>query len=136
MRTLELVALDWGDIDFVRGMVMVTRAILQKSKLAEATKSSAGRREVKLLASALEALKTQKQYTFMAGAEVFQNQNFNERWSGDKPIRKVLWAYVVKRSGVRYRHPYQTRHTDASVMLSADKHPMLAARQMGTLNGR
>lgn len=131
LRTSELVALDWGDIDFVRGVVMVTRAITQKSKGAEATKTSAGRREVKLLASALEALQAQKQYTFMAGAEVFQNPNFNERWSGDQPIRKTLWAYVVKRAGVRYRHPYQTRHTYASMMLSAGEHPMWVAKQMG-----
>lgn len=71
LRTSELVALDWGDIDFVRGVVMVSRAITQKSRGAEATKTSAGRREVKLLTSALEALQAQKQYTFMAGAEVF-----------------------------------------------------------------
>lgn len=131
LRTSELVALDWGDIDFVRGVVMVSRAITQKSKAAENTKTTSGRREVKLLAGALEALHAQKQYTFMAGAEIFQNPNFNERWGGDQPIRKTLWVYVVKRAGVRYRHPYQTRHTYASMMLSAGEHPMWVAKQMG-----
>lgn len=131
MRTSELVALDWGDIDFVRGVVMVTRAIAQRSKAAENTKTTAGRREVKLLASALEALQAQKQHTFMAGAEVFQNPNFNERWAGDQPIRKTLWTYVLKRAGVRYRNPYQTRHTYASMIMSAGEHPMWVAKQMG-----
>lgn len=131
LRTSELVALDWGDIDFVRGVVMVTRAITQQSNAAEVPKTAAGRREVKLLAGAVEALTAQKAHTWLAGAEVFQNPNTGERWAGDQPIRKTLWTYVLKRAGVRYRYPYQTRHTYASMMLSAGEHPMWVARQMG-----
>lgn len=63
MRTSELVALDWGDIDFVRGVAVVSRAMTQQSKTAEVPKTDAGRREVKLLAGALEALQAQKQHT-------------------------------------------------------------------------
>lgn len=40
-----------------------------------------------------------------------------------------MWA--LKRGGVRYRKPYQTRHTYASMMLSAGEHPMWVAKQMG-----
>ena len=36
-----------------------------------------------------------------------------------------------KNANVRYRNPYQTRHTYASMMLSAGEHPMWVARQMG-----
>lgn len=32
---------------------------------------------------------------------------------------------------MRYRRPYQTRHTYASMMLSAGEHPMWVAQQMG-----
>lgn len=131
LRTSELVALDWGDIDFVRGVAMVSRAMTQQSAAAEAPKTLSGRREVKLLAGALEALQAQKAHTWLAGAEVFQNPNTMERWAGDQPIRKTLWTYVLKRAGVRYRKPYQTRHTYASMMLSAGEHPMWVARQMG-----
>ena len=38
---------------------------------------------------------------------------------------------AVKKAGVRYRRPYQTRHTYASMMLSAGEHPMWVAGQMG-----
>lgn len=131
LRTSELVALNWGDIDFVRGVAMVARAMTQQSKKAEVPKTAAGRREVKLLAGAVEALSAQKTHTWLAGAEVFQNPNTGERWTGDQPIRKTLWTYVLKRAGVRYRYPYQTRHTFASMMLSAGEHPMWVARQMG-----
>lgn len=131
LRTSELVALDWGDIDFLRGVVMISRAITQQSNTAEVPKTAAGKREVKLLAGALEALQAQKAHTWLAGAEIFQNPNTNERWAGDQPIRKTMWTYVLKRAGVRYRYPYQTRHTYASMMLSSGEHPMWVARQMG-----
>ena len=37
----------------------------------------------------------------------------------------------MKKAGVRYRRPYQTRHTYASMMLSAGEHPIWVAKQMG-----
>jgi len=131
MRTSELVALDWGDVDFVRGVVVVSRAMTQTAKTAEVPKTEAGRREVKLRAGALEALQAQKQHTWLAGAEIFQNPQTGKRWAGDQPIRKTLWTWALKRGGVRYRYPYQTRHTYASMMLSAGEHPMWVAKQMG-----
>lgn len=80
---------------------------------------------------ALEALKAQKAFTYLANQEVFQNPRTGERWAGDGPIRKTLWVYALKKAGVRYRRPYQTRHTYASMMLSAGEHPMWVATQMG-----
>ncbi|WP_455913816.1 Arm DNA-binding domain-containing protein [Pseudomonas syringae] len=132
LRTSELVALDWGDIDWLREEVKVSRAMTQASKgQAEATKTAAGRRSVKLLRPALEALQAQKAFTFLADAEVFQNPRTLQRWAGDGPIRKTTWVPAMKKAGVRYRRPYQTRHTYASMMLSAGEHPMWVAKQMG-----
>ncbi len=79
----------------------------------------------------MEALKAQKAHTFLAHAEVFQNPRKLERWAGDQPIRKTMWTHILKSPGVRYRRPYQTRHTYASMMLSAGEHPMWVAQQMG-----
>lgn len=131
LRTSELCALDWSDIDFVRGFVRVSRALTQHSDEAEDTKTQAGEREVKLLGPALEALKEQKGHTYLAGVEVFQNPRTGERWQGDQPIRKTLWTHALKRAGVRYRRPYQTRHTYASMLLMAGEHVMWVSRQLG-----
>lgn len=132
LRTSELVALDWGDVDWVRGEVMISRAMTQAAGgEAEVTKTAAGRRSVKLLRPALEALTAQKSHTFLADKEVFQNPRTLERWAGDQPIRKTMWHPAMKKAGVRYRRPYQTRHTYASMMLSAGEHPMWVAKQMG-----
>jgi integrase len=131
MRTSELVALDWEDIDWQRRVAYVRKAKTQGSKSIERTKTESSTREVKLLEPAYRALIAQKEHTLLAGKEVFQNPRTLERWAGDKPIRQCLWIPAVKKAGVRYRRPYQTRHTYASMMLSAGESPMWVAEQMG-----
>lgn len=131
LRTSELVALDWGDIDWRRGIVRVSRSLTQVAEDFEDTKTRAGRREVKLLAPALEALKDQKAHTYVKNAEVFQDPRWGERWAGDQPIRQGFWVKALQLAKVRYRRPYQTRHTYASMMLSAGESPMWVAQQMG-----
>ncbi|WP_189674314.1 site-specific integrase [Pseudomonas sp. SWRI179] len=132
MRTSEMVALDWGAIDWLKGEVYVSQAMTQAAAgEAEVTKTMSGKRRIKLLAPAMEALVAQKAHTFLAGNEVFQNPRTLLRWTGDQPIRKTMWAHAVKKAGVRYRRPYQTRHTYASMTLSAGEHPMWVAQQMG-----
>ena len=105
LRTSEFVALNWGDIDYIRGIAYVNKAMTQSSESPETTKTRAGKREVKLLPLALAALEAQKSFTWLAGDEIFQNPNTNERWEGDQPIRKTLWTHALKRGGVRYRKP-------------------------------
>ncbi|HTH62984.1 MAG TPA: site-specific integrase [Paraburkholderia sp.] len=135
LRTSELVALDWGDIDWRKGVAVIRRALTQTADEPEDTKTRSSRREVKLLPPALAALEAQKAFTFLSGKEVFQDPRHErpQRWSGDLPIR-LVWTRALRKAKVRYRKPYQTRHTYASMMLSAGEHPMWVARQMGHSN--
>lgn len=81
LRTSELVALGWGDVDWIRGEIMITKAMTQASKVvAEIPKTASGRRAVKLLRPAMAALKAQKAHTYLAGEEVFQNPRTLKRW--------------------------------------------------------
>ncbi len=131
LRTSELCALDWSDIDWLRGSVRVSRALTLGSEEAEEPKTEAGLRDVKLLDPAIKALRSQKTSTFLKGEEVFQNPRTGQRWKGDAPIRQSLWIPALKRAGVRYRNPYQTRHSYATMMLMAGEHVMWVAKQMG-----
>lgn len=131
LRTSEMVALNWRDIDWEKKQVRVNKAWTRASTKPEDTKTPAGRRQVKLLGPALEALEAQKPFSYMKGEEIFQHPNTWQRWKSDKPIRDLFWVNVLPRAGVRYRNPYQTRHTYASMMLSAGEHPMWVAKQMG-----
>jgi integrase len=132
LRTSELCALDWSDIDWIRGMVRVSRVLTLGMKEPETgTKTEAGARDVKLLQPALDALNAQKAFTFLKDQEVFQHPRKLARWMGDLDIRQRMWQPALKRAGVRYRNPYQTRHTYATMMLMAGEHVMWVAKQMG-----
>ncbi len=131
LRTSELVALKWTDIDFKNGLIRVRRPRTQAAKKDEATKTYKGRRDVKMLDPAREALLEQKSWTYLANEYIFHNPRTNLPWEGDQPIRKTLWIHALKKAGVTYRNPYQTRHTYGSMMLSSGEHPMWVSQQMG-----
>ncbi|MCS6519345.1 tyrosine-type recombinase/integrase [Burkholderia thailandensis] len=44
LRTSELVALNWTDVDWKRGVIVVKRALTQTAKEAEDTKTRSSRR--------------------------------------------------------------------------------------------
>jgi integrase len=129
LRTSELIALEWGDIDLNAGLVRVRRAVVNKH--TKVTKTRSGERDVKLFLPALNALLDQKQFTFSANGRVFNNPRTNKPWETDGQIRKYLWQPALKRAGVAYRYPYQTRHTYASTLLSSGENPLWVAQQMG-----
>lgn len=131
LRTSELVALEWGDIDWPRGIIRITRAKTQAADEAESPKTRRGTRDVKLLAPALDALTAQKTHTYLAGGAVFHNPYHNKPWDGDAAIRESAWRPALRIAGMRYRNPYQTRHTYASMMLTAGESPIWLAQQMG-----
>lgn len=131
LRTSELVALTWDDIDWLRDEVRVNKAKTQAADEAETTKTRKGVRDVKLLAPALVAIKRQKTITFLQGGEVFRDPRTGKAWEGDEAIRQGPWKTALKRAGVRYRRPYQTRHTYASMMLTAGEPLGWVAQQMG-----
>lgn len=99
--------------------------------LRDATKTEAGKRDVLLLPPARSALEAQKEHTFLAGDRVFHNPRTGQPWETDAQIRKTCWQYLLKLAAVRYRNPYQTRHTYASTLLSAGENPWWLAAQMG-----
>ncbi|GHD60302.1 tyrosine-type recombinase/integrase [Jeongeupia chitinilytica] len=132
LRTSELIALEWKDIDWIRSVVMINKAKTAHAKEPETPKTRAGAREVKLLPMALQALEAQKVHTLEhPSGLIWLNPYSNQPWKGPNGIRKSIWLPALERAGVRYRRPYQTRHTYASMMLSAGEAPMWVAAQMG-----
>lgn len=128
LRTSELLALQWGDIDFSKGVIRVARACV-KGHLKK-PKTKAGSRDVKLLGPARDALTAQKKHTYSLGKEIFHNPLRNAPWQNSRPLYMV-WTRRLKKAGVRHRPMYQTRHTYASMLLSAGEDPMWVAHQMG-----
>lgn len=125
LRTSELIALRWDDVDLAGGVVHVRRAVVVG--VEKTTKTTAGTRSVRLSVQGIAALKQQREHTILRGARVFSVDD-------DQQIRKGLWQPILRAAGVRYRNPYQTRHTFASTLLSRGENPWFVAEQMGHEN--
>lgn len=140
LREGELIALTWADVDLERGIARINKAA--RGKRRKAPKTKAGRREVKLLPPALEALQRQKTHTRLLHREIFLDPGTRPRgndkakdrppapWANDKQFR-VRWKEACEAAGVRYRPPKQLRHTYATWMLMAREDPLWVATQLG-----
>lgn len=131
LRTSELIALQWSDIDYGKNVIRITKAKTAAAEAPEQPKTAAGTRVVKLLLPAKAALHAQRQYTILQNKTIFTNPKTGKPWTGDKQIRESYWRPALLDAGVRYRNPYQTRHTYASMMLSAGEPLAWVAHQMG-----
>lgn len=138
LRISELFGLAWEDIDFVNGSVTI-RVVMTEGEYSE-TKSDAGERTILLDYVALEALKDQRQYTEMqesvetpAGPRhiVFHNPNTNSPWTHDAYLRERQWKTILKRAKVRYRYPYQMRHTFISMQCMKNVPLKILAQYVG-----
>ena len=129
LRTSELIALEWDDIDFDKMVIRVSKASVRN--ITKGTKTSSGTREVRILPMAYEALKEQEKHTYKKQTRIFNNPNSNKSWIDDQQIRKIGWKPLLKKADLEYRNPYQTRHTYASMLLTAGENPMWVAQQIG-----
>lgn len=131
LRLSELFALNWENVDWIHERIYIEGALTHHAKEIESTKTEAGERSVDLMTPALAALKAQKQFTFLAHEEIFQNPRTKKRWTGDMALRARHWKTLLRKAGVRWRPPGQMRHTFASMTLMARESPQWVAAQMG-----
>ena len=129
MRPSEYIALQWPAVDFDRHQVAVEGAFVD-GEMKDTAKTLKGLRAIDMRVGTLEALQAQEQYTRADGGLVFLNPLYGKQWAGDKPIHR-RWRRLLATAGVRYRNPYQTRHTFASNLLMLGAIPLYVATQMG-----
>lgn len=129
LRSSELCAIRWCDIDFIHRTAHVQNASVVG--VIKGTKTKAGTRKVELSEDAMNALNNQKSFTFMKGDVIFEDPKTNKPWANADAIRKKAWIPTLKKAGVRYRNPYQTRHTFATRHISKGVNLFWLAGQMG-----
>lgn len=129
LRSSELCALRWPDLDNIAKTAHVQAASVVG--VLKGTKTKAGTRKVELNSEALAALQAQKQFTFMKSEFIFSDPKTGEPWANADAIRKKAWVPTLKKAGVRYRNPYQTRHTFATRHISQGVNLFWLAGQMG-----
>ena len=132
IRPSELIAIRWADVDFNRRAVRVQRAIVRGK--AKATTKTNTVRDVDLNDRALAAFEAQRKHTQLKGGQVFSNPATNKPWA-DIQMQWEIWNLSLRRCKLRYRVPYQTRHTYATLALHlAGARPGYVARQLGHAN--
>ncbi len=130
-RPSEQIALRWSDVDFKQRTVRVQRAVV-RGQAKDSTKTYLVR-DVELSDRAWAAIEAQRAHTQLAGREIFWNPATDEPWA-DIQSQWRIWKRCLKRLGLRYREPYQTRHTFATLALMAGANPAYIARQLGHTN--
>lgn len=129
LRSSELCALRWSDIDFIGKTAHVQSASV--IGVLKGTKTKAGTRKVELNTEALLALQEQKPFTSLKSDFIFSDPKTRNTWASADAIRKKAWVPTLKKAGVRYRNPYQTRHTFATRHISQGANLFWLAGQMG-----
>lgn len=130
LRISELIALRWDRIDWIHGTARIDQVLTQASRDYELPKTKHSIRNVELHGPALEALIKMKPYSFLEDGIIFKNPYCGLPWNGDSPVRK-RFKNVLKKAGVRYRYPYQMRHTYASTALMEGEDIGFVCGQLG-----
>lgn len=130
LRSGEIIGLQIGDIGDQFSTVRIGRAV--RVGREKGTKTVSGQRTVNLLPAARVALK--RVAPLRNGVDsttpVFTNPNTGKGWYEDRALARAF-RRDCKASEVRYRYPYQLRHTFATWALSSGENPAWAASQMG-----
>lgn len=127
LRPSEAIALQWSDVDRIRGIAVVRKArVMAKDK--DRTKTAV-RRERELCPRAMAVLKRQYELTGLAGKHVFTQENGKPFHDLQLPWKR--WQYTNKRIQIRYREPYQMRHTSVTWNLMIGKNLLWVAEQHG-----
>lgn len=133
MRTGELWALKWSDINFNSKTIHIQRAIRHGRESSTKTKNS--KRIIDMLPTVEEALHRQKSFTYVNDSYVFLNQS-KEPFQSAQHLSKGYWKNVLKFCGIDYRVLYQTRHTFATLMISHGEDIVWVSKMLGHANVR
>lgn len=126
LRPCEQIELKWSDVN--TNSFTVRRALVRgKVKNTKTHKV----REVLLNQRAMDALSRQKQLTYGISDFIFNNPQTENQWTNEKYQNIDYWHPTIDRLNLRYRVPYQTRHTYASIQLTKGVNPMWVSKQMG-----
>lgn len=127
MRTGEIDGLKWENVDFERREILV-RETFSMGRW-EYTKNDGSQREIEVSTLVYNTLLERYKHRDVSCEMVFHANNGSPVHTPNflRRIWKPLLAYLK----IKYRKPYQTRHTAATLWLAAGENPNWIAKQMG-----
>jgi len=127
MRPSEIMALRWEEINLERKTAYVCR-IVSEGKIAERVKVPPFR-HVLLNDRALHALECSRQES-PESRYCFPTHR-DGGYIAQAPLLHIGWEALLETLGIRYRPPYNARHTYATRCLMAGMKPSFIANQLG-----
>lgn len=129
LRTSEINGLRWDSVDLRSGSVLV-HEVRVKGKQKDSTKTKRAR-TVWLNERARACIESQRARTQLPGGLVWANPYDGLPWDGYRDFIRSYWAPALRAHGIRYRRPYNLRHTCATMLLMSGVKPALAAKLLG-----
>lgn len=127
LRTGEITALKWNDIDFENRTISVKAT---RNKGIETTpKTKASVREVDILDVLFPYL--QEHLKYKTNSPYVFNTNRNEPYYSANKISQVYWEKILKKLDIEHRVLYQMRHTFASLMISSGEDILWVSSMLG-----
>ena len=114
MRTGELLALKWSDIDFEKRVITVQRNI-NHAVIKESTKTNKSR-TIDMLDLVYDALSNE--FSHKKNDEWIFTNKYDEPFSESKNILKYYFKPLLEKIGVEYKSLYSSRHSFISLMLN------------------
>jgi integrase len=127
MRTGELLALKWEDIDFNAKKIVVRRGMYQG--VIGSTKTGKIR-VIDMLDPVLKSLKDKFKENGLTSEYIFTNRKGTPYKQGSA-VTATHWKPLLKRCGMAYRVLYNTRHTFATLMLMNGEDILWVSKMLG-----
>lgn len=130
MRTGELMALRWDDIDFNSEKIVVRQTMSHGT--IGSTKSGKSRK-IDMLSPVLETLKKKFMDNGLSSEFIFTCRK-GTPYIFSSSIYTTFWKPLLKRCGMAHKSMYNTRHTFASLMLLNGEDILWVSKMLGHAN--
>ena len=127
MRTSEIDGLQWKNIDLQRREIHIREALV--NGVLGGTKTYGSDRTIQMSDRVYQAFLQQKSLNNGKSEFVFCNRDGGPL--DYRLVNKRVWHPILRFLGLKSRRAYQTRHTAATLWLSAGENPEWIARQLG-----
>ena len=130
MRSGEILALKWEDIDFDTETISISKTIAQG--VINSPKTFSSNRDIEMLEKTKEYFKSQQLQTGIKDSYVFLNNKSN--YFGSNHVFYKYLQEVLKELGLEKRSLHNTRHSFASLMLNNGIDLMWVSNTLGHEN--
>ena len=128
MRSGEILALTWNDIDFITDTISITKTISRG--VINSTKTASSERDIEIIPQARSFFEAQRLETGLKNSFVFLQEDMKS-YHGTNVLFYQHFKKLIKKLDLEDRSMHNTRHTFASIMLNNQIEPLWVSATLG-----